>query len=309
MERCYAYSIVATKKQTATLKRHIARTKKRASLAFIPKKENQYRPHLIRRYSLLVLMAIVIGLQFGYNFTKTGSILGQIVTITPAGLLAETNDRRTEASLPPLTLNPQLSQAAQEKADDMLAHQYWSHTSPSGVEPWTWIDDSGYSYEEAGENLAKNFTTASATVSGWMASEGHRENILKASYQDVGFAVASGELDGSPTTIVVALYAKPVRSTSSFIASASTIAPTESSTALSPAARIGIAIQSLTPAAITSIALLFIAATVATTAHAYRSKLPKRMQKTWYKKHGAIKASGLLAIAAFIVLLYGGGQI
>ena len=69
MERCYAYSIVATKKQTATLKRHIARTKKRASLAFIPKKENQYRPHLIRRYSLLVLIAIVIGLQFGYNFT------------------------------------------------------------------------------------------------------------------------------------------------------------------------------------------------------------------------------------------------
>lgn len=279
------------------------------TMALVPKKANQFRPHFIRRYSLMFLIAFIIALQFGYNFTKTGSVLGQIVTITPTGLLTETNDRRTEANLPTLTLNPRLTQAAEEKANDMLENQYWSHTSPTGIEPWHWIDQADYAYAEAGENLAKNFTTAGGTVSGWMASDGHRENMLKPSYQEVGFAVINGQFDGSPSTIVVAIYAKPASKSNPFIASASTTTPSKTSTELTLAARIGIAIQSLTPAAITSIALLFIAATVATTAHAYRSRLPKRMQKTWYKRHGAIKASGLLAIAAFIVLLYGGGSL
>ena len=78
---------------------------------------------------------------------------------------------------------------------------------------------------------------------------------------------------------------------------------------LTPAARIGIALQSLTPAAITSLALIFIATTVAVTAHFYRSKLPKQRRESWYKHHGAAKATGLLTMAAFIVLLYGGGQL
>lgn len=305
---------MTTKKQTP-IKKRITRTKKRTLLAFVPKKENQYRPHLVRRYSLLVLIAIVIGLQFGYNYTKTGSVLGKVVTITPAGLLAATNDRREEANLSPLKINEQLSEAAKEKAADIFEHQYWDHTSPQGIEPWHWIEKAGYTYEEAGENLAKNFSTANGTVSGWMDSEGHRKNMLSSGYTDVGFAVVSGTLDDKPTTVVVALYAKPImtrtlsESSSPFIASATTRAPNARAVTLSPAARVGIAIQSLTPAAITSLALLFIAATVATTAHAYRKRLPKRLQKTWYKKHGVIKASGLLTIAAFVVLLYGGGQL
>lgn len=305
---------MATKKQTS-LKKHLSHTKKRTVLVFVPKKENQFRPHFIRRYSLLILIAIVIGLQFGYNYTKTGSVLGKVVTITPAGLLASTNDRREEAGLNPLVVNEKLTEAAKDKARDIFEHQYWDHTSPQGVEPWHWIEKVGYGYEEAGENLAKNFSTASGTVSGWMDSEGHRKNMLSSGYTDVGFAVVSGTLDDKPTTVVVALYAKPIttrtlsESSSPFIASATTRAPDAEAITLSPAARVGIAIQSLTPAAITSLALLFIAATVATTAHAYRKRLPKRLQKTWYKKHGVIKASGLLTIAAFVVLLYGGGQL
>ena len=47
-------------------------------------------------------------------------------------------------------------------------------------------------------------------MDGWMASPGHKENILKSGYTDIGFAVANGQLDGSDTTLVVQLFAKPV---------------------------------------------------------------------------------------------------
>ncbi|OYX43364.1 hypothetical protein B7Y94_01480 [Candidatus Saccharibacteria bacterium 32-49-12] len=308
---------MATKKknpQTA-IKKKVTNTKKRTSLALVPKKENQYRPLLVRRYGLMLVIAAVIAMQFGYNFTQTGSVLGRVTTITTNGLLVETNDRRADVNAPSLKLNDQLSRAAMLKANDIIQNQYWDHVSPDGVEPWDWIDGTGYTYHEAGENLAKNFATAGGTVAGWMGSEDHRNNMLKASYSDVGFAVTTGELHGKPTTIVVALYAKPSKApglaapSSPYKVSASSGNSDLETKPLSLASRIGIAIQSLTPAAITSVALLFVAATVATTAHAYRKKLPKRLQKTWYKDHGVIKASGLLTIAAFIVLLYGGGSL
>lgn len=279
----------------------------------MPKEGNQYRPHLIRRYGLMLVIAIAIALQFGYNFTQTGSVLGRVINITSTGLLASTNEKRAEAGVTILRVDEKLSHAAEKKAQDIISNQYWDHISPDGVEPWDWLDETGYAYEVAGENLAKNFTTAGGVVSGWMNSESHRENMLNPRYTEVGFATVSGNLDGRPATITVALYAKPATVTSAFsnnshIASAASGVSSDNSK-LSLVARIGIAIQSLTPAAITSLALLFIAATISTTSHAYRQKLPKHLRKTWYKDHGIIKTSGLLTIAAFIILLYGGGQL
>ena len=306
---------MAKAKQTSAIKKHVRKTKQKTALAFVPKKENQYRPHLIRRYGLLLIISVAIALQFGYNFTKTGSVLGRVVNITPAGLLAATNDRRADEGLPSLRKSERLSQAAMLKANDIIQNQYWDHTSPSGVEPWQWIQKTNYTYSEAGENLARDFSTADGTVAGWMASEKHRENMLKPSYSDVGFAVTTGELNDKPTTIVVALYAKPAANNVNLNTGPYTVsaAPVESDNSpiepLTAAARIGIAIQSLTPAAVTSLALIFVAATVATTSHIYRKKLPKKLQKTWYKDHGVIKAAGLFAIAAFIILLYGGGAL
>ena len=306
---------MAKAKQTSAIKNRVRKTKQKTALAFVPKKENQYRPHLIRRYGLLLIISVAIALQFGYNFTKTGSVLGRVVNITPAGLLAATNDQRAKDGLPGLRESERLSQAAMLKANDIIQNQYWDHTSPSGVEPWQWIQKTNYTYSEAGENLARDFSTADGTVAGWMASEKHRENMLKPSYSDVGFAVTTGELNGKPTTIVVALYAKPAADNINLDTGPYTVsaAPVESDNSpikpLTAAARIGIAIQSLTPAAVTSLALIFVAATVATTSHIYRKKLPKKLQKTWYKDHGVIKAAGLFAIAAFIILLYGGGAL
>lgn len=296
-----------TKKYTIKDKRFRDKLKRNIHLALVPHRYNNYRPYLIRRYGLMVVIGLVIGLQFSYNYTNTGSVLGKVTNVTANSLLADTNDVRSHDGLTPLKLNTKLTQAAEMKAQDMIDKGYWSHNSPSGVEPWYWVDQSGYSYQEAGENLAKNFNNSKATIDAWMNSQTHRDNILKPAYKDVGFAVKSGDLDGQPVTIIVALYAEPTLSAVSGVSTAKNTYVSDNDYNLSLGTRFGIMLESLTPAAIISVGLLIIAATVAVTAHIYRSKLPKKLQNTWYKHHGAAKASGLFVIAAFIVLIYGGG--
>jgi len=144
-----------------------------------------------------------------------GSIHRQVLSyatdISVQGLLDGTNAQRTSNGLGNLHLNTALSQAAQAKAADMVADNYWAHTSPSGKTPWTFIDASGYSYATAGENLAYGFTTSSETISGWMNSPGHRANILNTTYADVGFGIinAADYQSNGNQTIVVAMYASP----------------------------------------------------------------------------------------------------
>lgn len=303
------YCMQMAKKQTQFWRRRLKRIRRRIHLWFVPHQNNHYRPHLVRRYGLLMVLAITIGLQFGYNYTHTGSVLGRVTNVTPAGLLASTNDERAEHNLTPLRMNTQLTEAATAKAHDMLQRGYWDHNAPDGTEPWVWVDQAGYTYSKAGENLARNFSSSNAAVGAWMNSDSHRDNVLNTAYQDVGFAVASGEIEGKPTTVIVAFYGARQQG---IVAGASSVRSAKEAAVdvvLTPAARIGIALQSLTPAAVTSIALLFIATTVAVTAHFYRSKLPRQRRESWYKHHGAVKATGLLTMAAFIVLLYGGGQL
>src|SRR5690606_34410957 len=119
-----------------------------------------------------------------------------------------TNTQRTANGLTGLTLNGQLNAAAQAKADDMAARDYWSHNTPEGDAPWVFIVNAGYQYQTAGENLAYGFLNSTATVKGWMDSPGHRANILNGSYKEVGFGIAnSANYQGTgPETIVVAMY-------------------------------------------------------------------------------------------------------
>ena len=285
------------------------RLKKRLHLLVVPHRHNHYRPHLVRRYGLLAVLAVVVGLQLSYNYTQTGSVLGRVTTVTPGALLASTNEQRAAEGLAALTLDTQLSEAATNKARDMLQQGYWSHEAPDGTEPWVWIDRVGYSYVRAGENLAKNFSSAGATVVAWMNSPAHRKNVLSDEYKDVGFASVDGQLNGQLTTVTVAFYGTRNETAVAGVSAERTMQEPATNARITLASRIGIALQSLTPAAVTSLALLFVAITVAVTAHLYRNKLPKNRRVSWYKQHGAMKASGLLSIAAFVVLLYGGGQL
>jgi len=123
-------------------------------------------------------------------------------------LITFTNQQRTSAGLKPLAKNKELMASAQAKAEDMLTDDYWEHYAPDNTSPWDFIRANGYTYEYAGENLAKGFTDDQSVVTAWMQSPAHRKNILDSTFQDIGIAVVNGRLLGQKTTLVVAHYGK-----------------------------------------------------------------------------------------------------
>jgi len=165
-----------------------------------------------------VIMIIIFSL-FVYQLILTSvpsvlpRVLGFASSIPVEEVIKLTNQKRVEAGLTPLNTNPILQEAAQAKAADMLAHDYWAHVSPGGVTPWDFFKNNGYTYRFAGENLARDFSNPSSVVDAWMASQSHKENLLSPKYEEIGVAVVEGDLAGVDTTLVVQLFAAPVAKT------------------------------------------------------------------------------------------------
>lgn len=281
--------------------------RRRIGLAIIPQRANDYQPHLIRRYGLVAVLFLVVGVQVVYNLNQTGSVLGESANVSMEALLHEANESRQKQNLPELHLSQKLNKASYLKATDMFEKQYWGHNAPDGTKPWKWLVDVDYGYTKAGENLAKNFFTAEAVNAAWMNSAEHRKNILEPDYTEVGFAVASGTLDGKATTIVVALYGRP---TGTGVVAANAAVESAQSGSLNFVTRLGIGMQSITPAALGSIILLTFLMMVAFAAHLYRDYIPVAVQHPRHRhNHGAIKMGLMFALIVAMVVLYGGGQI
>lgn len=136
-------------------------------------------------------------------------VLGITSAITVEDLVRLTNEQRTRSGLAPLQFSPALALAAAHKGENMFAEDYWAHVSPGGKDPWFWINQTGYEYIVAGENLAKDFVDPQSVVSAWMASPSHRTNILNSKYEELGMAVLEGNLNGYRTTLVVQMFATP----------------------------------------------------------------------------------------------------
>ena len=103
------------------------------------------------------------------------------------------NAERAKYGLSALKLNTELSAVARAKSQDMKDKQYFSHTSPTYGSPFDMMKSFGISYKTAGENIAMGYRTPEAVVEGWMNSEGHRANILNASFKEIGVGhVVSG---------------------------------------------------------------------------------------------------------------------
>lgn len=182
--------------------------------------------HYLKAYwpYLPMLMTIGLGLMINSLWYSQQRVLGAASDFTSNSLLQYTNSYRAKSNETALNINSQLTAAAQAKAVDMVSKNYWSHTSPVGQSPWSFITASGYNYQSAGENLAYGFANASDTVVGWMNSPEHRANILNADYHDVGFGVASSpDFQGKgPEIVVVAEYGQSMAR----VAGASSTAPT-----------------------------------------------------------------------------------
>jgi uncharacterized protein YkwD len=157
-------------------------------------------------------------------------VLAYATNTSSSGLLGATNTQRSNNGVAGLVINSKLASAAQSKANDMVTRDYWSHDTPDGKEPWTFIVAAGYDYKAAGENLAFGYLSSGDTVTGWMNSPSHKANLLSTSYTEVGFGMANSPnfVGYGQQTVVVAMYGAPQ------VASATTTQP--SSPAPAPAA-------------------------------------------------------------------------
>ena len=175
---------------------------------FVPHHSNNHRAKALHLDSMLCYVLMFAIFNFGIRIVhrEFPNVLGYATDIRVDQLLSVTNSNRQALGLSPLTYNVTLSQAAALKAQDMFLNDYWAHTSPEGKTPWVFIQQAGYTYTVAGENLAKNFSTSQGVVDAWMASPTHRDNIIKPSYRDIGFAIVNGVLNGEETTLVVQMF-------------------------------------------------------------------------------------------------------
>ncbi len=175
---------------------------------FTPHHTNNQKARILHPQAFVFYILLVFVIQVSLKTVRTTfpDILGFATDISVTKLVDLTNQRRVSLGLAPLTLSPTLSAAAANKASDMFSKNYWAHIAPDGKTPWDFITGAGYHYVYAGENLAKNFTDSNGVVSAWMDSPSHRDNLLKKEYQEVGFAVVNGKLNGEDTTLVVQMF-------------------------------------------------------------------------------------------------------
>jgi len=179
----------------------------------IPGHHNNFRGKLLQQDALLIYLVIAfLMLVVSKSFSRiaTDNILGKATDIQIEQLLEQTNEVRAQNGLSPLTYNEKLAEAAKAKAKHMFINNYWAHFSPKGDSPWQFIRRSGYQYEFAGENLAKNFLFSQNVIDAWEKSPTHRENLLRSDFSQVGFAVEDGVLEGEETTLVVQMFGSPL---------------------------------------------------------------------------------------------------
>jgi len=175
---------------------------------FTPRESNNQKAKLLHNSSLTLITFAFIFYQLIISFVpRFGSkILGFAANISPDEVVALTNAKRAQAGLSALSLNSTLSQAAQAKGADMLNKGYWAHVAPDGTQPWAFFTDFGYKYRYAGENLARDFSSASSAVEAWMNSPSHKENLLSGKYKEIGIGVVEGNLAGVDTTIIIQFF-------------------------------------------------------------------------------------------------------
>lgn len=180
---------------------------------FIPNQENEQIPHVLKHKSLNLMFVLVIILELSFLvqyfvvFNKTNFL----ALVLPDALVTQTNEKRNLNNAQTLTVNPLLQKAAELKAIDMANKGYFAHNTPDGKTPWYFLEQVDYKYKYAGENLAVNFTESRDVTEAWMNSPGHRANIVKKEYTEIGIATSEGFYEGHKAIFVVQFFGTPTQ--------------------------------------------------------------------------------------------------
>jgi uncharacterized protein YkwD len=137
-----------------------------------------------------------------------------------AATLCLMNAERRRHKLPALRSQPQLRTAAQRYSTQMVRRRFFDHVAPDGSTLSHRVRRTAYlrraSTWRLGENLAYGsgkHATPRTTMGKWMASPGHRQQVLQRHYRDIGIGVTSGTPSprGGPGGTYSAVFGARVR--------------------------------------------------------------------------------------------------
>ena len=120
-----------------------------------------------------------------------------------AAVLCLHNRERAAHGLAGLRENGKLRKAAEGHSEDMVEERYFAHDSLSGADMVDRILGAGYARNSPwslGENIAwgtGSLATAAEIQRAWMESPGHRANILRPQFREIGIGIALGAPVGS----------------------------------------------------------------------------------------------------------------
>jgi uncharacterized protein YkwD len=109
------------------------------------------------------------------------------------------NAERAGHGLPKLRENPRLRRAAKRHSSHMVGAHFFDHTSPTGTTMVDRIRRTGYTSGASGWSLGENIAwgsgrlaTAAQIQRAWMKSPGHRSNILRRAFREIGIGIETG---------------------------------------------------------------------------------------------------------------------
>ena len=117
------------------------------------------------------------------------------------------NEQRAAYGVGPVQPNADLRDAALSHSNEMVSEGYFEHTSPAGVTFVERIQATGYTRRVrswvVGENLVWGtgpLSTPQSLVTSWMNSPPHRENLLRARFNEIGIAAVVGTPESNTDT-------------------------------------------------------------------------------------------------------------
>ena len=135
--------------------------------------------------SLVAALSLALAVSAGPSLATTEAALD-------ASFGSALNQVRGQAGLPALRSDRRLEAAAQAYAEEMARTGHAQHVGLDGSTQITRAGATGCRTRFVGENIAWGQRTAQATFDGWMASSGHRANMMGPSYGAFGLGQAGG---------------------------------------------------------------------------------------------------------------------
>ncbi|MFA6427598.1 MAG: CAP domain-containing protein [Candidatus Magasanikbacteria bacterium] len=181
---------------------------------FIPHEGNNYHPHILHTkraffYGGVFLVMKVVVIVFTLFLPSYVFVMPDVLQEQQDKILELTNGIRAREGLPALKPQTKLTASSELKADDMAQKSYFEHESPDGRRLADWLDDVGYIYKVAGENLAMGFTDAEDLVDAWVESPTHYANLIDKEYTEFGIGTKAGVFDKTPTVYVAQHFGLP----------------------------------------------------------------------------------------------------